>query len=630
MYELILTTAGAAEIESAWKAGKTVMAAQVALGDGGGRPLGATPDVMAAATTLAREFGRVPFASGDAADQGVTGKAVVDCKNYPDKTLREIGVISQSGTLLFYGAYPETYLPAQTAAGTKEIIMSLTMRLSHAQSVTLELDPHLMIMTQDRADERYLHAGEYNGRYEHFDVLPDTCAAELLSLNAPEVFDKNIVFTFKEVLTDDYTGPINGTCSIGTPQNYTITLCSSTTMEYQNASTVLAADGSFSFPRSWAGAKSFRLTRTQTAGLVTVWENPRCIRSYLMPQDAPDEARRVMKDRTYTYDHAASAIALMTMNHAEMEHFIAGCCAIVGSGGGEGSVPFFVNRLSVQPSSQYFRTGNGAWVAYALAFYLLKYPAGNSAAAVRDKLLQCVSWLEYFHVTDAADIRSGLYTSGEGRYLNGVFQPDFKADWCTAEHNFDLWFLFDLMGRLGFAGYTEKAAALAASVMAKLWSEDEGRFYAGMRTTGPDKAAPLDCASWGGLFVANIDIEKARRCLAYAERFRYATHDALGYTPYHPEYGYPDKKRGVWVEGAAGVALLARRLGDDAMARRIIAGVSALRTRNGYIDSSDYPGNDDMPSWASSCNTAWVMLVCRPAGFWNVYADELKGGYARY
>lgn len=72
------------------------------------------------------------------------------------------------------------------------------------------------------------------------------------------------------------------------------------------------------------------------------------------------------------------------------------------------------------------------------------------AVVARDKLTQCAEWIEMFRVTDGSDVRSGLYTSGSGRYLDGVFYPDFKADWCTSEHQFDLWFLFDLMGRVGF------------------------------------------------------------------------------------------------------------------------------------------------------------------------------------
>lgn len=471
---------------------------------------------------------------------------------------------------------------------------------------------------------------ERNSRVENFYTLAETCTAELLSLNAPEAYDKSITLTVNEELTTDYTGPVTGHCSIGNPQNYTIAMCTSTTLEYQVSSVVLESDGTFSFARSWPGAKSFKLYRTSNNGLVTVREDPLCIRSYRMPSDAGDETVRVMKDRTYTYDQAVSAIALMAQGHSQTERFVRGLCAIVGSGGSEGSVPFFVNRMSAQTSSQYYRTGNAAWVAYALAYYLLKYPDGEMAVVARDKLTQCAEWIETFRVADSGDIRYGLYTSGSGRYLDGVFYPDFKADWCTSEHQFDLWFLFDLMGRVGFTGYAEKAKALADAIMEKLWVEDEGRFYAGMRTTGVDKASPLDCASWGGLFVANIDMEKARRCFTYLGRFWYATHDATGYTPYHPEYGYPNKQRGVWVEGSAGVALLARRLGDDATAMDILARLAPLRTRYGYIDSCDYPDNDDMPAWPSSCNTAWMILACDPQGFWNVGVSSLSGRYYRY
>lgn len=471
---------------------------------------------------------------------------------------------------------------------------------------------------------------ERNSRVENFYTLAETCTAELLSLNAPEAYDKSITLTVNEELTTDYTGPVTGHCSVGNPQNYTIAMCTSTTLEYHVSSVVLESDGTFSFARSWTGAKSFKLYRTSNNGLATVWEDPLCIRSYRMPSDAGDETVRVMKDRTYTYDQAVSAIALMAQGNSQVEQFVRGLCAIVGSGGSEGSVPFFVNRMSAQTSSQYYRTGNAAWVAYALAYYLLKYPDGEMAVVARDKLTQCAEWIETFRVADNGDIRYGLYTSGSGRYLDGVFYPDFKADWCTSEHQFDLWFLFDLMGRVGFTGYAEKAKALADAIMEKLWVEDEGRFYAGMRTTGVDKASPLDCASWGGLFVANIDMEKARRCFTYLGRFWYATHDATGYTPYHPEYGYPNKQRGVWVEGSAGVALLARRLGDDATAMDILARLAPLRTRYGYIDSSDYPDNDDMPPWPSSCNTAWMILACDPQGFWNVGVSSLSGRYYRY
>ncbi|HCO7710145.1 TPA: tail fiber protein [Escherichia coli] len=584
-----------------------VMAAIAALVD-------SSPDALNTLNELAAALGNDPnFAT-----------TVIDAlagKQPKDATLTALAELATSADKLpYFTGTNRAALTALTSVGREIISKTSTEDVLDYLRLTEIIDKfHSQITTCER-----------NSRVENFYTLAETCTAELLSLNAPEAYDKSITLTVNEELTTDYTGPVTGHCSIGEPQSYTIAMCTSTTLEYQVSSVVLESDGTFSFARSWPGAKAFKLYRTSNNGLVTVREDPLCIRSYRIPSDAGDETVRVMKDRTYTYDQAVSAIALMAQGHSQTERFVRGLCAIVGSGGSEGSVPFFVNRMSAQTSSQYYRTGNAAWVAYALAYYLLKYPDGEMAVVARDKLTQCAEWIEMFRVRDGSDVRSGLYTSGSGRYLNGVFYPDFDADWCASEHQFDLWFLFDLMGRLGFTGYAEKAKALADAIMEKLWVEDEGRFYAGMRTTGVDKASPLDCASWGGLFVANIDMEKARRCFTYLGRLWYATHDATGYTPYHPEYGYPNKQRGVWVEGSAGVALLARRLGDDTTAMDILARLAPLRTRYGYIDSCDYPDNDDMPPWPSSCNTAWMILACDPQGFWNVNSPVLPGRYYKY
>lgn len=153
---LTLTTAGAAEIEAAYQAGSVVTVKAVAIGDGGDRPPPSTPDGMAAMTALAGEFGREPFAAGSTEEGFLSGQIVIDCKTYPGKTLREVGLVSQSGTLLAYGLYPDTFLPAQTDSVIKEVILTLVLGLTHAETVTLELDPQRMIITQASGDKRYL------------------------------------------------------------------------------------------------------------------------------------------------------------------------------------------------------------------------------------------------------------------------------------------------------------------------------------------------------------------------------------------------------------------------------------------------------------------------------------------
>jgi len=155
-YGLVLTTAGAAAIEAAYQAGKTVTIASVALGDGGGAALPTTPGDMAGKTQLAGQFGAEVFSAADRDEGMISGKTVIPCASYPGKILREVGLMSDSGTLIAYGIYPDTYLPAQTDSVIKEIILTLVLALTHAESVTLLVDPNTAILTQDAGDARYL------------------------------------------------------------------------------------------------------------------------------------------------------------------------------------------------------------------------------------------------------------------------------------------------------------------------------------------------------------------------------------------------------------------------------------------------------------------------------------------
>ncbi|EKQ7064407.1 phage tail protein [Escherichia coli] len=173
MHGLVLTTAGAAEIEAAYHAGEVVTISQVMIGDGGGKTLPSTPDEMAAMVMLCGEFGREPF-SGGVVDEGfISGDIVIDCQSYPGKTLRELGMVSRRSTLIAYGRYPDTYLPAQTDSVIKEVILTLVLALTHTQSVTLEVDPHRAIITQEAGDKRYLRIGENLADVEDKDEAVD-------------------------------------------------------------------------------------------------------------------------------------------------------------------------------------------------------------------------------------------------------------------------------------------------------------------------------------------------------------------------------------------------------------------------------------------------------------------------
>ncbi|EML8499305.1 prophage tail fiber N-terminal domain-containing protein [Escherichia coli] len=464
-------------------------------------------------------------------------------------------------------------------------------------------------------------------RFENFNDISRRCTTAMLKLEQPEVVNTSISLKIKENIDFNYVGAVNGYCDIPEPEKYKVEMYAYTTGEYFNGDANLNSDGTFYFRRCWTGAKQFRLIRIEDNAWITTLEFPLLIRSYWMPEDADPDVIRVMKDRCYTYDQALAALALMVQRHEAVERYVSGLCALVDENGG---VKFFVNRLSAMSSRAYYRLGNAAWVYYALAFYLEKYPDGAQVNIVRAKLLSGISWLDSFLVTAPGDLREGLYKGGLGRYVNGEFDASFVAEWCALEHNVDIWFLFELMGRLEFDGFIQRADALAKSIIRGFWMEEEGRFRQGVHPTSYDNAAALDQSSWGGLFVANIDMAKAVRCRKYMGRFFLGTREATGYTPYHPDYGYSGHSRGVWVEGTAGVALFERKLGNEVTAMNLIAAMAPLRDEYGYRDSCDDPAYDVLPPWPSTTNTAWVILTVKPDNFWLVDSPIMDVGMIRY
>lgn len=153
---LTLTTAGAAEIEAAYQAGEVVDITAVLIGDGGGVTLPTEPDDLSAVTALFGQFGRETFDSDSSNEGFISGQIVINCRDYPGKTLREAGLVSAKGTLIAYGVYPATYLPAQSDSIIKEIILTLVLTLTHTSSVQLVIDPTLATLTQESGDKRYL------------------------------------------------------------------------------------------------------------------------------------------------------------------------------------------------------------------------------------------------------------------------------------------------------------------------------------------------------------------------------------------------------------------------------------------------------------------------------------------
>lgn len=151
-YQILLTNDGADKIEAAYQAGEVITITSVALGDGGGAAVTPDPSV----TALVNQWGEVPPADGGSTEAMITGVFVVTSVDYPDQIIREIGLYDTDGTLIAYGGYPETWLPNTSDGASKQVEGMFAMPIVHAESVTLEVDPNIAILTIDTADKRYL------------------------------------------------------------------------------------------------------------------------------------------------------------------------------------------------------------------------------------------------------------------------------------------------------------------------------------------------------------------------------------------------------------------------------------------------------------------------------------------
>ncbi|MGQ3662082.1 phage tail-collar fiber domain-containing protein [Citrobacter braakii] len=202
---LVLTAVGAAAIEAAYNAGEVVEITVAQIGDGGGAPVIADP----ATESLVNSFGSVPFSGGHNNDYMISGEVVIPAGNFPGNIIREVGLISRDGILIAYGAYPETWLPADETSVLKSVTIDFMMPIVHAESVVLVVDPDTAILTPTVADTLYLrqdkHLSEIAGQGE----AAQTDARKNLALGTAATLDATTSTTDDtpgRVLTVGYEG----------------------------------------------------------------------------------------------------------------------------------------------------------------------------------------------------------------------------------------------------------------------------------------------------------------------------------------------------------------------------------------------------------------------------------------
>ncbi len=307
----------------------------------------------------------------------------------------------------------------------------------------------------------------------------------------------------------------------------------------------------------------------------------------------------------------------------------------------DGSIPFSFELDHPEQAPAYIRSGALAWVGYAAVRYLDDAPGGPGRDAAARMAHRIAAYLEVHRIARAGDPRDGLFTGGDGdldhqREARGGgavterFTPG-PVEWASVEHNIDAFFFLRDLGRLtGQHRYAEAAERTRRALLARAWDREAGQFRRGVAAEGRDDALPLDCASWGALFLLSAgERALAATALSSAES-RFASIDprtgVTGHRPYAfgPVFeepgmvtaGAPDvtpprweQLEAVWPEGSAGVALAALRMGQRGRAIAVLAELERLRDPSGALPMMTADVAVEFDHEPSVAATAWVELV---------------------
>lgn len=313
------------------------------------------------------------------------------------------------------------------------------------------------------------------------------------------------------------------------------------------------------------------------------------LQSYDPTPGTPDE--RALIGAAFVYDNSLAAIALTACGKPHQAARIGAALLAAGTADRSGETGRIRNayRAGVQserplppmgwwddksnrwledPYQVGSAVGNLAWTGLAL---LTLYDA-NRDPAYRDGAARIAAWI----VGHTRDDR------GPGGFTGGVQGYDAEAKpltWKSTEHNTDVAAFLARLSRAGGGDRTEPAMA-ARRFVAAMWDPAAGRFRIG---TTPDGTTPaehpsgLDAQLWP-LLLADPPADW-KRAFAYAER----AHGVAG------GFDFNDDRDGLWTEGTAQAALVARALGRADEADRLLAVVARQASPGGFLWATARP-----------------------------------------
>lgn len=145
-FSTIHTNYGLQQLARAESSGVPINLTHMAVGDGNGNPV--TPDP--AQTQLVRERFRATInrVFQSAADPLRFTAELVIPASAGGFTLREVGVFDADGSLFATGNLPATYKPNSSEGAYSDTVVRLDFMVSNASTITLQIDPNVVVVTQ--------------------------------------------------------------------------------------------------------------------------------------------------------------------------------------------------------------------------------------------------------------------------------------------------------------------------------------------------------------------------------------------------------------------------------------------------------------------------------------------------
>jgi phage-related tail fiber protein len=146
-YYTKVTASGMSKLAAAGSGGAAVNIVEGAIGDGAGA---AVPAPDGTETTLVNELQRYTLNSlyTHPTDPALVIAEIIVPATDGGWSIRELGLFTADGELFAYGNFPETYKPTAAEGSTRDMLISVAVRVGNSANVTLLMDVNVVVATR--------------------------------------------------------------------------------------------------------------------------------------------------------------------------------------------------------------------------------------------------------------------------------------------------------------------------------------------------------------------------------------------------------------------------------------------------------------------------------------------------